>query len=347
MLMRKLNPELSGEFVEVNEVDKPRATGPFDVVIKISASGVCRTDLHLISGLLPAGLPHVLGHENAGIVEETGLLVTTVSKGDSVICFPFVSNGLTRTERQGLDTNAPNRITPGINAPGGYAEYLLTNERALIKVADDSDLCELATLTDAGLAAYRACKRASKILEVGDTAIVIGIGGLGHLALQILRSISAAKIIAVDNKSDALIFAKTLGIGHTCSANELTGLFHGQAKVVLDFVGTSATSADALKCLAFGGTYLVIGAEGFVTATMLDLIENEKRIEGIYVGTYSELQEVTHLATSGELRPHVQKYALEDANQALNDLLYGKITGRAVLIPQVSLALTLILALIK
>ncbi len=333
MLMRKLNPELSGEFVEVNEVDKPRATGPFDVVIKISASGVCRTDLHLISGLLPAGLPHVLGHENAGIVEETGLLVTTVSKGDSVICFPFVSNGLTRTERQGLDTNAPNRITPGINAPGGYAEYLLTNERALIKVADDSDLCELATLTDAGLAAYRACKRASKILEVGDTAIVIGIGGLGHLALQILRSISAAKIIAVDNKSDALIFAKTLGIGHTCSANELTGLFHGQAKVVLDFVGTSATSADALKCLAFGGTYLVIGAEGFVTATMLDLIENEKRIEGIYVGTYSELQEVTHLATSGELRPHVQKYALEDANQALNDLLYGKITGRAVLIP--------------
>ena len=128
MLMRKLNPELSGELVEVNEVDKPRVTGPFDVVIKISASGVCRTDLHLINGLLPVGLPHVLGHENAGIVEETGSLVTTVSKGDSVICFPFISNGLTRTERQGLDTNAPNRITPGINAPGGYAEYLLTNE---------------------------------------------------------------------------------------------------------------------------------------------------------------------------------------------------------------------------
>lgn len=80
MLMRKLNSELSGELVEVNEVDKPRVTGPFDVVIKISASGVCRTDLHLISGLLPVGLPHVLGHENAGIVEETGSLVTTVSK---------------------------------------------------------------------------------------------------------------------------------------------------------------------------------------------------------------------------------------------------------------------------
>ena len=102
---------------------------------------------------------------------------------------------------------------------------------------------------------------------------------------------------------------------------------------MLDFVGTSATSADALKCLTFGGTYFVIGAEGSVTATMLDLIENEKRIEGIYVGTYSELQEVTHLATSGELRPRVQKYALQDANQALHDLLNGKITGRAVLIP--------------
>ena len=333
MLMRKLNPELSGELVEVNEVDQPRATGPFDVVVKISASGVCRTDLHLISGLLPVGIPHVLGHENAGIVEEIGSLVTTVLKGDSVICFPFISNGLTRTERQGLDTNAPNRITPGINTPGGYAEYLLTNERALIKVANNSDLCELATLTDAGLAAYRACKRASKILEVGDTAIVIGIGGLGHLALQILRSISSAKIIAVDNKSEALTFAKTLGIEHTCGATELTSRYHGQAKVVLDFVGTSATSTDALKCLTFGGTYFIIGAEGSVTATMLDLIENEKRIEGIYVGTYSELQEVTHLATSGELRPRVQKYALQDANKALHDLLNGKILGRAVLIP--------------
>jgi NAD+-dependent secondary alcohol dehydrogenase Adh1 len=102
---------------------------------------------------------------------------------------------------------------------------------------------------------------------------------------------------------------------------------------VLDFVGTSATSADALKCLTFGGTYFVIGAEGSVTTTMLDLIENEKRIEGIYVGTYSELQEVTHLATTGELQPRVQKYDLQDANQALHDLLNGKITGRAVLIP--------------
>lgn len=333
MVMRECNAGLTGDFVEVREVDTPKASGPFDVVIKVSASGVCRTDLHIISGLLPVGLPHVLGHENAGVVEEVGPLVTTVQKGDSVICFPFMSDGLSRSERKGLDTNAPNRITPGINAPGGYADYLLTNERAMIKVPHDADLCELATLTDAGLAAYRACKRASKLLEVGDIAIVIGIGGLGHLAVQILKTISPALIVAVDSKPEALLVAESFGITRTCSATDLVSNFRNQATVVLDFVGTNTTSADALMCLTFGGTYVVVGAEGSVTATMLDLIENEKRVEGIYVGTYSELQEITSLVLSEHVKPQIQKYDLEDANQALCDLANNRIRGRAVLIP--------------
>jgi len=331
--MRNINEDLSGSLVELSEATTPQVVNPFDVRVKIAASGVCRTDLHIIGGLLPVGIPHVLGHENAGTVDEVGSMVTTVKKGDQVICFPFISNGLSTTERKGLDSNAPNRITPGINAPGGYAEFLLTNERAMIKVPETANLCELATLTDAGLAAYRACKRASKLLGVGDTAIIIGIGGLGHLAVQILRTISPAIIVAVDNKLEALAMASSFGISTTCLAQDLTETFRGQATVVLDFVGTNSTSAAALECLAFGGTYLVIGAEGSVTTTMLDLIENEKHIEGIYVGTYSELQEVTHLALSGRVRPHIQKYDLEDANQALHDLLNGKISGRAVLIP--------------
>jgi NAD+-dependent secondary alcohol dehydrogenase Adh1 len=331
--MRNVNKELSGSLVELDQAATPEVIHPFDVRVKIAATGVCRTDLHIISGLLPVGVPHVLGHENAGWVDQVGSMVTTVKIGDPVVCFPFVSNGLSTTERRGLDTNAPNRVTPGINAPGGYAEYLLTNERAVIKVPETADLCDLATLTDAGLAAYRACKRASKLLGVGDTAIIIGIGGLGHLAVQILQSISSADIVAVDNKSEALAMATSFGIRTTCLSQDLTETYRGKATVVLDFVGTNSTSAAALECLACGGTYLVIGAEGSVTATMLDLIANEIHIEGIYVGTYSELQEVTHLALSGQIQPHIQKYDLEDADQALHDLLNGKIIGRAVLIP--------------
>jgi NAD+-dependent secondary alcohol dehydrogenase Adh1 len=331
--MRNVNKELSGSLVELDQAATPEVIHPFDVRVKIAATGVCRTDLHIISGLLPVGVPHVLGHENAGWVDQVGSMVTTVKIGDPVVCFPFVSNGLSTTERRGLDTNAPNRVTPGINAPGGYAEYLLTNERAVIKVPATADLCDLATLTDAGLAAYRACKRASKLLGVGDTAIIIGIGGLGHLAVQILQSISSADIVAVDNKLEALAMATSFGIRTTCLSQDLTETYRGKATVVLDFVGTNSTSAAALECLAFGGTYLVIGAEGSVTATMLDLIANEIHIEGIYVGTYSELQEVTHLALSGQIQPHIQKYDLEDADRALHDLLNGKIIGRAVLIP--------------
>jgi NAD+-dependent secondary alcohol dehydrogenase Adh1 len=331
--MRNVNKDLSGSLVELDQTATPEVTHPFDVRVKIAATGVCRTDLHIISGLLPVGVPHVLGHENAGWVDQVGSMVTTVKIGDPVVCFPFVSNGLSTTERRGLDTNAPNRVTPGINAPGGYAEYLLTNERAVIKVPETADLCDLATLTDAGLAAYRACKRASKLLGVGDTAIIIGIGGLGHLAVQILQSISTADIVAVDNKLEALAMATSFGIRTTCLSQDLTETYRGKATVVLDFVGTNSTSAAGLECLAFGGTYFVIGAEGSVTATMLDLIANEIHIEGIYVGTYSELQEVTHLALSGQIQPHIQKYDLEDADQALRDLLNGKIIGRAVLIP--------------
>ncbi|NBP51775.1 MAG: NAD(P)-dependent alcohol dehydrogenase, partial [Actinobacteria bacterium] len=203
MVMRSVAQGLDGSPLVLEEREAPRATGPFDVVVRIAAAGVCRTDLHLLTGEMDAPLPLILGHENAGFVHDVGPAVTTVAVGDPVICFPFVSDGLSVQERAGLDTDAPGRTTPGITVDGGYAEFMLSNERSMLKVPAGSDLAQLATLTDAGLAAYRACKKAAALVRPGDTVVVLGVGGLGHIAVQAVRAISPGRVVAVDTNPAA------------------------------------------------------------------------------------------------------------------------------------------------
>jgi NAD+-dependent secondary alcohol dehydrogenase Adh1 len=315
------------------DVPAPRVEGPLDVVVRIAAAGVCRTDLHLLTGQMVSQLPLILGHENAGWVHEIGSQVTSVAVGDSVLCYPFVAKGLSVPERSGLDTEAPDRQTPGITVDGGYAEYLRTNERSMVVVPAHADLASLTTLTDAGLAAYRACKRAATLLRPGDTAVVIGIGGLGHLAVQILKALSPARVIAVDTKPEALDLAMECGAHEAVAPIDLKRVLDGGARAVLDLVGADTTSNLGISALEFGGTYLAIGIGGSVTLPLADLVEGEKHIEGVFVGTYTDLLEVTELAVSGLVSPRIVRYPLEAANDALDALANGRILGRAVLEP--------------
>lgn len=333
MVMRENFSQLPSAPLILEDVPTPRAEGPFDVVVRVAASGVCRTDLHLLTGELAHPLPLILGHENAGWVHEVGPGVTRVAVGAAVICYPFVSDGLSPAERAGLDAGAPDRRTPGITVDGGYAEYLLTNERSMLTLPPDTDLAALAVLTDAGLAAYRACKRATSLLRPGDTAVVIGAGGLGHLAVQILRALSPAHLVAVDPNAAARQLALACGAHTALAPGELAASLPDGAHAILDFVGSDATAASALAALDFGGTYIAVGIGGTVTLPLSELVEGEKHIEGIYVGNYTDLVEVTELALSGQVKPHVVRYPLEAANEALNDLHAGRVLGRAVLTP--------------
>ncbi len=336
MVMRAISSPLPSAPLTLEDVPTPHAAGPFDVVVKVAAAGVCRTDLHLLTGELPHPIPLVLGHENAGWVHEVGSEVTRVAVGDAVICYPFVSDGLSAPERSGLDTCAPTRLTPGISVDGGYAEYLLTNERSMLPVPPDADLAALAVLTDAGLAAYRACKRAASKLRPGDTAVIIGAGGLGHLAVQIVRALSPARIIAVDTNPAARELAVACGADLAVDPEALRQALPAGAHVVLDFVGVDATAAGGIAALDFGGTYIAVGVGGAVTLPLTELVEGEKHIEGVYVGTYTDLLEVTALALAGRVTPHVVRYPLEAANDALHDLAAGRVLGRAVLTPAAS-----------
>jgi NAD+-dependent secondary alcohol dehydrogenase Adh1 len=333
MVMQSTSAAASLTPLTLMDVPAPRVEGPLDVVVRIAAAGVCRTDLHLLTGQMVSQLPLILGHENAGWVHEIGSQVTSVAVGDSVLCYPFVAKGLSVPERSGLDTEAPDRQTPGITVDGGYAEYLRTNERSMVVVPAHADLASLTTLTDAGLAAYRACKRAATLLRPGDTAVVIGIGGLGHLAVQILKALSPARVIAVDTKPEALDLAMECGAHEAVAPIDLKRVLDGGARAVLDLVGADTTSNLGISALEFGGTYLAIGIGGSVTLPLADLVEGEKHIEGVFVGTYTDLLEVTELAVSGLVSPRIVRYPLEAANDALDALANGRILGRAVLEP--------------
>lgn len=333
MVLRSTSARLTNTPLTMEDHATPTARGPFDVVVEVAAAGVCRTDLHIATGETTAPLPLVLGHENAGVVHEVGESVTSVSAGDAVICYPFVSSGLSEPERSGDDNNAPERRTPGITVNGGYAEYLLTSERAMVKVGRDVDLASLAPLTDAGITAYRACRRLAEVLRPGESVAVIGIGGLGHLAVQILRALTPARIVAADVNPAARQLAIACGADDATTLHRLSADHPGSFRAVADFVGSDATSREGLELLAFGGTYAAVGVGGLLSVPMAAIVEGEKRIAGTFVGNYSDLLGVVELAASGAVTPHIVQYPLEAANQALNDLADGAIVGRAVLVP--------------
>src|SRR6202041_1798393 len=159
-------------------------------------------------------LPYIMGHENAGWIEDVGKGVTGFQKGDPVICHPLVTSGHCLACRRGDDMHAEDSSFPGINANGGYAQFLLTGERTLIKLPKTLAPKDVAPYTDAGLTAYRAAKKASRHLLPGEYAVVIGAGGLGHIGIQGLAALCAAEIVVVDRADKSLALAKECGAHH-------------------------------------------------------------------------------------------------------------------------------------
>ena len=343
-VLHQYDEELGGdELVRYEDVPDPKIAKANDVIVRIGGAGVCRTDLHVVEGIwrsqVDITLPYIMGHENAGWVEEIGRGVESVKVGDPVICHPLVTSGHCLACRRGDDMHAAESSFPGINADGGYAQYLLTGERALIKLPQSLAPKDVAPYTDAGLTAYRAAKKASRHLLPGESVVVIGAGGLGHIGIQVLRALCAADIIIVDRADTALELAKECGAHHQVKADgnevervkELTG-GHG-AEAVIDFVGEGDAVAQGLAMTRNGGVYYIVGYGGKIELPTIDMITSEKTIVGNLVGTYPELVELMALADRGLVKLATREYPLEQANQALKDLHHGRIRGRAVLIP--------------
>jgi NAD+-dependent secondary alcohol dehydrogenase Adh1 len=311
--------------------------------VRIGGAGVCRTDLHIIEGIwrdkVSIKLPYIMGHENAGWVEEVGPGVTSVRTGDPVICHPLVTSGHCLASRRGNDMHATDSRFPGINGDGGYAQYLRTGERTLIKLPKSLAPKDVAPYTDAGLTAYRAAKKASRHLLPGQFAAVIGVGGLGHIGIQALKALCAAEIIAIDRSDLALALARECGADHIVKSGaddvaSVQALTAGKgAEAVIDFVGEGDAVRKGLDMTRSDGFYYIVGYGGKVEIPTMDMIVSEKTIVGNLVGTYAELVELMALADRGLVKLATAEYRLADANKALHDLHAGKVKGRAVLIP--------------
>lgn len=331
------------EPLKLDQVDEPKVTGPLDVVVRIGAAGLCRTDLHIQEGQWAeksqVHLPYTPGHENAGWIHEVGSAVTNVEVGDTVIVHPYITCGLCRTCRVGDDMHCANGSFPGINRDGGFAEFLLTSARSVVKLDPSLQPAEIAALADAGLSAIHAVKKAIPVLGAGTRVVVIGAGGLGHIGIQCLKAYTPAEIIVVDPSEPALELARDLGADHTVNVNgshvdtvrELTNGLGAQA--IIDFVGENGAVEDGVAMIEDGGYYYVIGYGQNIDIPTIDVISREISFIGNLVGTYADLQDLMTLTAQGKVTLHTTTYPLDAVNDAMADLDNGRLQGRGILVP--------------
>jgi propanol-preferring alcohol dehydrogenase len=328
-------------------VDLPRPEpGPGEVLLRVLAAGVCRTDLALLHGGGDGlALPVTLGHEIVGEVVERGEGVTTPERAALVAVYELLGCGVCRACADGRD-NVCRNVSPGaigITRDGGMAEHVVVPARNLVALGD-VDPVHAAPLTDAGMTALHAVERGRPLLEAGATAVVVGIGGLGHLAVQFLRATSDARVLAVDVDRARLDFAAELGAddGVMSGPDAAAGVFAANAArkvdVVYDFVGAQESLDLAAKVTGRGGAIVVTGGGGgrlSITARMGAGGAPDREIAMVHTfgGSRDDLVRALALAEAGRVRTHVEVHELAAAGQVLAELGAGKVLGRAVLVP--------------
>ncbi|MUK01216.1 alcohol dehydrogenase catalytic domain-containing protein [Vibrio cholerae] len=344
--MKALQYRTIGSAPEVVDIPTP-SPGPGEVLLKVTAAGVCHSDAFIMG--LPEdqyvyGLPLTLGHEGAGTVEALGAGVTGLELGDSVLvygpwgcgrCYPCSKGEENYCEHAAAQGIQP----PGLGAPGAMAEYLLVDDARHLVPLGDLDPVASVPLTDAGLTPYHAIKKSLPKLVPGSTAVVIGVGGLGHVAVQILRAISPSTVIAVDTAADKLAHAQDVGAHSTVTSGpdaeeQIRALTGGRgADAVFDFVGIASTTELAARTVAVGGDVVIVGVGPGTVNVGFFSTPWESSARAPYWGSRSELIEVVELARSGRIRVDVESFPLDRGPEAYERLHDGTLRGRAVIIP--------------
>jgi NAD+-dependent secondary alcohol dehydrogenase Adh1 len=333
------------EPLKLDSIEEPKVDGPFDVIVRMGAAGLCRTDLHIQEGQWAeksgVELPYTPGHENAGWVHEIGAGVTNVEVGDTVIVHPFISCGLCKFCRAGDDMHCLSGSFPGIDRDGGFADLLKTSARSVVKLGSGLEPKDIAALADAGLTAIHAVKKAIPILGAGTRAVVIGAGGLGHIGIQCLKAYTPTEVIVIDPSEKALALAGEMGAdqtvkveaggSHVEKVREMTdGL---GAEAIIDFVGERGAIEDGIAMVQDGGFYYVIGYGENIDIPTIDVISREISFIGNLVGTYNDLVDLMTLTAQGKVSLHTTTYPLDAINDAMADLDGGRLQGRGILIP--------------
>lgn len=327
---------------ELREVDKP-APGPGEVLLKVTGSGLCHSDEVVMSfpeGVYPYPLPMTFGHEPAGTVAELGAGVTGVEVGDSVIVYGCWGCGVCAMCADGSEQLClRGMVSPGLGRDGAMAEYLLVDDVRHLVPIGDLDPVKAASLTDAALTPYHGIKRVLHRLVGGSTTVVIGAGGLGHVAIQLLRELTPTRVVALDIGEDKLAFARECGAHETMESGpeaaaaikESTG---GRgADVVFDFVGIDATGDLSLAAVSVAGAVVILGAGGGTAKVGFMSVPYDVEVSTSLWGRRNELMELVEMARRGQISIRTTTYSLDEATQAYQDLHDGRIQGRAVVVP--------------
>jgi alcohol dehydrogenase, propanol-preferring len=330
-----------GKPFRIDEVPDPEP-GPGEVLVRIGGAGVCHSDLHIAHGDMPGLLdgPKIMGHENAGWVEALGPGATGFEPGEAVIVYGGWGCGACRVCLSGEEQLCDTLRWGGLGPPGGYAErYVVPSPRHLIRIGD-LDPAAAAPLTDAGLTPSRAVKKVARRLVGGDTALVIGAGGLGQMAVQFLRLLTPARVVAADLSAGKRAIALDLRADAAVdpaqpdAAERLLEASGGRgAAAVIDVVGSDESLAFGAAALGFEGHLVVVGLAGGSVPFGFFTWPPESILTTSHWGTRTELEEVVALAREGRLRIDVERAPLEAINDVFARLEAGEVGGRAVLVP--------------
>jgi propanol-preferring alcohol dehydrogenase len=324
----------------IEEVTKP-TPGPGQLLIKVAACGVCHSDLHLALGewdlLKPiTKLPLILGHEVAGTIEAVGEGVKDFAVGDRVgVPWLHYTCGECEFCSIGRETLCLKQQVTGCTVDGGFAEFIKANASHTAKLPDNVRFEEAAPLLCAGLTVHNAMKRSG--VDSGQKIAIFGIGGLGHLAIQLAKA-RGAEVIGVDIADDKLELARECGADVTVNAattqvyKEIKKISGGGAQVAMVTSASRIAYETALRSLRRGGTLSVVGmAPEPISVSTVALVSGEYKIVAAAVGTRQDLREVLQLAAEGKVKCRIETRGLAEVNGVMSEMKEGRLVGRVVL----------------
>ncbi|WP_238012273.1 zinc-dependent alcohol dehydrogenase [Dactylosporangium sp. AC04546] len=322
--------------LRIEEVAVP-ALAPDQLLVRITASGLCHTDIHAARGEWPVKPtpPFIPGHEGVGVVEAVGAGVTGDWLGKRV-AIPWLAAacGRCRYCLTGWETLCERQLNSGYSVDGGYAEYAAAFERGVVEVPDGVSSLDAAPLTCAGVTTYKAIKVAH--VQPTERVAVFGIGGLGHLAVQYARVVGGL-VTAVDIEPAKLELARQLGADHLVNARtsdpvaELRAV--GGADVAVVLAATEKPFEQALASLARGGRLVCVGLPAggaTIPVPIFDTVLGGRSVIGSIVGTRQDLAEVFALHAAGRTRVIAQTRKLDEVNACFEEILAGQVPARLV-----------------
>jgi alcohol dehydrogenase, propanol-preferring len=326
------------EPLTIEEVARPKPDA-HEVLIEVEACGVCHSDLHVASGDWPQIVPItkkplILGHEIAGRVVEKGAAVKELELGDRV-GVPWVHWTCGECEfcREGNENRCTKQQITGVTVDGGYAEFVKAPASHALKIPDGLSSIDAAPLFCAGVTVYRALKHAG--IHPGQRLAVFGVGGLGHLAVQVGQGLGAT-VSAIDVSDEKLEHARGLGASVTLNAANVNVVKElrraGGVHAALVTSAAKAAYDTALPSVRPGGILLVVGLPSeSICFQPIQMAASEVHIQASSVGTRQDMREVLAMAATGKIHCQVARRPLAEANEVLEELRRGKVSGRIVL----------------